>query len=219
MCMAIRLPRDAEGLGRAEACAHAVAKPTGMRAARGIQSCSDRPVIAAGTARVAAWDPTAPKATTRSPTRASLDAGSDLAHGFGNRIADDGRRRARAGEQICFLDADRSYVGKELGVSDWFEVTQETINRFAELTRDDQWIHLDVERAKQTPFGGRVAHGYYVLSRAPRFSYDMFTLKRLGFSLSYGLNRARFPAPIPVGDGCKCAPNSRRWRSSQAGCR
>jgi acyl dehydratase len=68
-------------------------------------------------------------------------------------------------------DEVRSYVGKELGVSDWLEVTQETIDRFSDVTGDDQWIHVDVEAAKQTPFGGTIAHGYYVLSLAPRFSY------------------------------------------------
>jgi acyl dehydratase len=97
------------------------------------------------------------------------------------------------------LDEVKSHVGKELGVSDWLEVTQETINRFAEVTGDDQWIHLDVERAKQSPFGGTIAHGYYVLSLAPRFSYDMFTFEGFGYGLNYGLNRVRFPAPMPVG--------------------
>jgi acyl dehydratase len=97
------------------------------------------------------------------------------------------------------LDEVKSHVGKELGVSDWLEVTQETINRFAEVTGDDQWIHLDVERAKQSPFGGTIAHGYYVLSLAPRFSYDMFTFEGFGHGLNYGLNRVRFPAPMPVG--------------------
>jgi acyl dehydratase len=97
------------------------------------------------------------------------------------------------------LDEVKSHVGKELGVSDWLEVTQETINRFAEVTGDDQWIHLDVERAKQSPFGGTIAHGYYVLSLAPRFSYDMFTFEGFGYGLNYGLNRMRFPAPMPVG--------------------
>ena len=97
------------------------------------------------------------------------------------------------------LDEMKSHVGKELGVSDWLEVTQETINRFAEVTGDDQWIHLDVERAKQSPFGGTIAHGYYVLSLAPRFSYDMFTFEGFGYGLNYGLNRVRLPAPMPVG--------------------
>ena len=93
----------------------------------------------------------------------------------------------------------KSHVGKELGVSDWLEVTQETINQFAEVTGDDQWIHVDVDRAKQTPFGGTIAHGYYVLSLASRFSYEIFSFGGFGFGLNYGLNRVRFPAPMPVG--------------------
>jgi len=98
------------------------------------------------------------------------------------------------------LDEIRTYVGKELGVSDWQLVTQEQIDRFAEATGDDQWIHVDPDRAAQTPFGGTIAHGYYTLSLAPRFSYDMFTFEGFVFGLNYGLNRLRFPAPLPVGD-------------------
>ena len=94
----------------------------------------------------------------------------------------------------------KSYVGKELGVSDWHEVTQEAINDFAEVTGDDQWIHVDTERAKETPFGGTIAHGYYTLSLAPRFSYDMFKVDGFAFGVNYGLNRVRFPAPMPVGE-------------------
>ncbi len=98
------------------------------------------------------------------------------------------------------LDEVKSHVGQELGVSDWYEVTQEEINEFAEVTGDDQWIHIDVERAKATPFGGTIAHGYYVLSLAPRFSYAMYTFEGFAFGLNYGLNRVRFPAPMPVGN-------------------
>lgn len=98
------------------------------------------------------------------------------------------------------LDEVRGHVGKELGVSDWFEVTQEAMDEFARVTGDDQWIHLDVERAKQTPFGGTIAHGYYTLSLAPRFSYAMFALDGFAFGVNYGLNRVRFPSPMPVGD-------------------
>jgi acyl dehydratase len=104
------------------------------------------------------------------------------------------------------LDEVKSHVGKELGVSGWLEVTQETINRFAEVTGDDQWIHLDVERAKQSPFGGTIAHGYYVLSLVPRFSYHMFTFEGFGYGLNYGLNRVRFPAPMPVGGKVRMMP-------------
>ena len=98
------------------------------------------------------------------------------------------------------LEEVKSYVGKELGVSDWEEVTQERIDRFAEVTGDDYWIHLDVERAKDSPFGGTIAHGYYTLSLGPMFSYRMFKLEGFAFGVNYGVNRVRFPAPMPVGD-------------------
>jgi acyl dehydratase len=97
------------------------------------------------------------------------------------------------------LEEVKAHVGKELGVSDWRAVTQQEIDEFAQVTGDDQWIHVDVERAKQTPFGGTIAHGYFTLSLAPRFSYDMYTFEGFAFALNYGLNRLRFPAPLPVG--------------------
>lgn len=97
------------------------------------------------------------------------------------------------------LDEVRSHVGQELGVSRWHEVTQETIDAFADVTGDHQWIHVDPERAKETPFGGTIAHGYYTLSLAPMFSYEMFALEGFAFGVNYGLNRVRFPAPLPVG--------------------
>jgi acyl dehydratase len=97
------------------------------------------------------------------------------------------------------LDEVKAHVGKELGVSDWLLVTQEKIDAFARVTGDDQWIHVDVERAKESPFGGTIAHGYFTLSLAPRFSYDMFSFEGFAFGINYGLNRVRFPAPMPVG--------------------
>ncbi len=96
-------------------------------------------------------------------------------------------------------DQVRAHLGQELGVSEWHEVTQAAIDEFAELTGDHQWIHVDPERAKQTPFGGTIAHGYYTLALAPRFSYAMFTLDGFAFGVNYGLNKVRFPAPMPVG--------------------
>lgn len=101
------------------------------------------------------------------------------------------------------LDEVKQRVGDELGVSDWHEVTQEAIDAFAEVTGDDQWIHVDPERAAQTPFGGTIAHGYYTLSLGPMFSYRMFTIEGFAFGLNYGLNRVRFPAPLPVGDSVR----------------
>jgi acyl dehydratase len=97
------------------------------------------------------------------------------------------------------IDEIKSYVGKELGVSEWHEVTQEDINTFADVTGDHQWIHVDTERAKDTPFGGTIAHGYYVLSLAPKFSYELFTIEGFVFALNYGVNRVRFISPMPVG--------------------
>jgi acyl dehydratase len=97
------------------------------------------------------------------------------------------------------LDEVKARVGEELGVSDWHEVTQEDIDRFAEVTGDDYWIHIDVERAKSGPFGGTIAHGYYTLSLAPMFSYRLFSFSGFAFGVNYGVNRVRFPAPMPVG--------------------
>jgi acyl dehydratase len=97
------------------------------------------------------------------------------------------------------LDEVKAHVGEELGVSEWHEVTQEDINRFAEVTGDDYWIHIDVERAKSGPFGGTIAHGYYTLSLAPMFSYRLFSFTGFAFGVNYGVNRVRFPAPMPVG--------------------
>jgi acyl dehydratase len=97
------------------------------------------------------------------------------------------------------LDELTSHVGEEVGVSDWHDVTQEAINEFAEVTGDHNWIHVDPERAKETPFGGTIAHGYYTLSLAPMFSYAMLAVEGFDFGVNYGLNRVRFPAPMPVG--------------------
>jgi acyl dehydratase len=81
--------------------------------------------------------------------------------------------------------------GQDLGTSDWHEVTQADINAFADVTGDHQWIHVDAARAKETPFGGTIAHGYYTLSLAPVLSDQIFELQGFAF--------ARFPAPLPVG--------------------
>jgi acyl dehydratase len=100
---------------------------------------------------------------------------------------------------ITGMDELKASVGQELGVSDWHEVTQEAIDEFAEVTGDHQWIHIDVERAKESPFGGTIAHGYYTLSLAPMFSEQILKLDGFAFGVNYGLNKVRFPAPMPVG--------------------
>ena len=107
--------------------------------------------------------------------------------------------------------------GDDLGTSDWHEVTQEAIDAFADVTGDHQWIHVEPERAKQTPFGGTIAHGYYTLSLAPMFNEQIFGLQGFAFAVNYGLNKVRFPAPLPVGPVCACTRSSRRSTRSRAG--
>jgi acyl dehydratase len=100
---------------------------------------------------------------------------------------------------ITGLDQLKEAEGKELGTSDWHEVTQKDIDTFADVTGDHQWIHIDVDRAKETPFGGTIAHGYYTLSLAPKFSEEIMKFEGFAFGINYGLNKVRFPAPVPVG--------------------
>jgi acyl dehydratase len=101
---------------------------------------------------------------------------------------------------ISDLDVLRAKVGDEIGVSDWHDVTQEAIDDFARLTGDDQWIHVDPVRARQTPFGGTIAHGYYTLSLHPMFASQLIAYEGFAFAVNYGLGRVRFPAPLPVGN-------------------
>jgi acyl dehydratase len=97
------------------------------------------------------------------------------------------------------IDDLKSKVGEEIGVSGWYEVTQERIDAFAEASGDHQWIHVDPERAKDTPFGGTIAHGLLTLSLGPQFSYELYTIEGITFALNYGYGKVRFPAPVPSG--------------------
>lgn len=90
-------------------------------------------------------------------------------------------------------------VGQEVAVSDWHTVTQEQVNRFAEATGDDQWIHVDPERARQGPFGGPIAHGFLTLSLMPSFLASALQVQDVRMGVNYGMNRVRFTAPVPVG--------------------
>ena len=93
-----------------------------------------------------------------------------------------------------------SLKGQELGTSDWYEVTQEAVNLFADATGDHQWIHVDVERAKkESPFGGPIAHGYLTLSLLVPLVAQTYTITDVKMGVNYGLNKVRFPAPVPVG--------------------
>ncbi len=90
-------------------------------------------------------------------------------------------------------------VGTRRGPSSWFTVSQETIDAFAGTTADPQWIHVDPVRAASGPFGGTVAHGYLTLSLIAHWIYELFPAPEPLASINYGLNRVRFPAPVPVG--------------------
>jgi acyl dehydratase len=90
--------------------------------------------------------------------------------------------------------------GTELGTSDWVEVTQERVNLFADATGDHQWIHVDVERAnRESPFGGPIGHGYLTLSLLIPMWSQVLVVTDVTMAVNYGLNKVRFPAPVPVG--------------------
>jgi acyl dehydratase len=89
--------------------------------------------------------------------------------------------------------------GDEFGPSSWIEVDQERIDAFADATGDHQWIHVEPERAAEGPFGTTIAHGYLTLSLLPVMSYETLPREEGGMSINYGLNRVRFPAPVPSG--------------------
>jgi acyl dehydratase len=92
-----------------------------------------------------------------------------------------------------------SRVGQEIAVSPWVEIAQERIDLFAKATEDFQWIHIDQERAKQSPFGGTIAHGFLTLSMLPMLSDAALELSDRTMGVNYGLNKVRFPAPVPAG--------------------
>jgi acyl dehydratase len=100
---------------------------------------------------------------------------------------------------ITGLDELRRAEGETLGSSSWHEVSQEAIDAFADVTGDHQWIHVDPERARDTPFGGTIAHGYYTLALAPALTAEVVAFDGFAFALNYGVNRVRFPSPLPVG--------------------
>ena len=98
------------------------------------------------------------------------------------------------------FDEIRSAVGTEVGASEWIEITQNRINKFAEATCDEQWIHVDQERARQELPGGRtIAHGLLSLSLAPMFIRSVMALKGLKNTLNYGADRIRYLSPVPAG--------------------
>ena len=93
----------------------------------------------------------------------------------------------------------RDMAGTHLGYTEWQEMTQDRVNQFADATDDHQFIHVDVERAKSTPFGGTIAHGYLTLSLMAPIMGQLLKVTDAKMGVNYGLDKARFPAPLPVG--------------------
>lgn len=97
------------------------------------------------------------------------------------------------------LDEVEAALGEHLGHTEWVEVTQDVINQFADATRDHQWIHVDPERAKDGPYGGTIAHGYWTVSMIPSFLYQLYAIDGLRMQINYGSDRIRYPAPVLSG--------------------
>lgn len=99
----------------------------------------------------------------------------------------------------------RQAAGAHLGFTDWQEMPQERVDQFADVTEDHNFIHVDAERARETPFGGTIAHGFLSLSLLAPVSQQLLQVTDAGMAINYGLDRVRFPAPLPVGA---------RWRGA-----
>ena len=97
------------------------------------------------------------------------------------------------------LDEVAAAANTDIGTSEWLTIDQRRVNMFAEATGDHQWIHVDLERAKEGPFGGTIAHGYLTLSLVPWLGSQVFKLQTPGAKLNYGVNKVRFPNPVLVG--------------------
>jgi acyl dehydratase len=97
------------------------------------------------------------------------------------------------------LDGVKAGEGRHLGYSDWLEVTQERVDRFADATGDHQWIHVDPARAAEGPFGATIAHGYLTLALSNHFLPQIVEVRGISMGVNYGVNKVRFPAPVRVG--------------------
>ncbi|MXZ84987.1 MAG: MaoC family dehydratase [Acidimicrobiia bacterium] len=104
------------------------------------------------------------------------------------------------GTVFATVDDLSAAAGQHLGWSDWMEITQERVNQFADATGDHQWIHIDPERAAtESPYGATIAHGYLTLSLTNMFLPSLITVEQISMGINYGVNKVRFPAPVPVG--------------------
>ncbi len=116
------------------------------------------------------------------------------------------------------LDELRSLVGQPLGTSDWFDITQERIQAFADGTGDHQWIHCDPERAaRESPYGVTVAHGFLTLSLTNTLMQEILAVEGLRMIINYGLNRVRFPSPVTVGARVRMTSEMLELRETKTG--
>jgi acyl dehydratase len=103
------------------------------------------------------------------------------------------------------LDELKAMAGTDLGHTGWLEITQDRVNGFADATNDHQWIHVDREKAAAGPFGGTIAHGYLTLSLVIPLLNELVEVQGVSMTVNYGLNKVRFPAPVPVGSKIRLA--------------
>ncbi len=104
-----------------------------------------------------------------------------------------------ASPQALLEAAEKGGDAADLGTTDWVTITQEQINQFADATFDNQWIHVDTERAKSGPFGTTIAHGYLTMSLAAYFGGQLIRVGGISMGINYGTDKVRFPSPVPVG--------------------
>ena len=103
------------------------------------------------------------------------------------------------------LDELKALAGADLGHTGWLEISQDRVNAFADATGDHQWIHVDAEKAAAGPFGGTIAHGYLTLSLVVHLMNELLDVRGVSMGINYGLNKVRFPAPVPVGSKVRLA--------------
>ena len=108
-------------------------------------------------------------------------------------------------------------AGEHLGYSDWHEITQAQVSAFADATGDHQWIHVDPQRAADGPFGTTIAHGYLTLSMLPVLTSEIYRIENLAMGINYGLDRLRFPSPVPTGSRIRAGAELREVKESPRG--
>jgi acyl dehydratase len=109
----------------------------------------------------------------------------------------------------------KEFLGREVGVTEWLEITQERIDKFAEVTGDQQWIHVDPKRARrESPYGATIGHGFLTLSLLSRFLGEAIHVRGVRMSVNYGLNRIRFPAPVPAGSRIRARFAVLAWKEA-----